>query len=418
MPNHRIAVRVRPVTSPNARAGKLFAGLVFTGQGMDVVRAIWQETGLTEASVLEMIVKELLVEKGVDWTGPILSEYLGLYEDSLGTFALVWDRQAKQLVAHGAVFQSAANPGAGLIAHIRTAGAAQGLGLGTLVTEEVTRAAFDQGARIIALATDDKRHRLQHGEKAAHTMYSRIGYAIFAEKHLADTIDWLMVIDPHIFEHCQRTREGNDGRFPAETSVDVRNLQAALVSQARAPLSGRLENGRIEPVRDGDMANLFLLMNLSPPDDFQFKLSAWAIHMGPEFERSWVVNVRPAIMDRDRLEDASLVLRDQHGAVVAVCAARQATPFTRNAIHVDFYCLPEFLAKNKSAVENLVAATLDHVRQSTERPEPCRLLFSGVDAGKLALFNELGFVRNANTCPCFAADGKMLFAAQEFELQV
>ena len=72
---------------------------------------------------------------------------------------------------------------------------------------------------------------------------------------------------------------------------------------------------------------------------------------------------RPAIVDRDRLEDASLTLLDAHGIVVAVCAARQAAPFTRHVISIDFYCVPLFLKNNESAVKNLVTATLTRIQQ-------------------------------------------------------
>ena len=98
------------------------------------------------------------------------------------------------------------------------------------------------------------------------------------------------------------------------------------------------------------MANLFLLMNLCPPDDFRVKLAAWGVQLGPEMERGYIVTVRPAIADRDRLEDASLALRDGQGAILAVCAAQRAFPFSRNAMRIDFYCLPQFFAANRPAV--------------------------------------------------------------------
>ena len=96
-------------------------------------------------------------------------------------------------------------------------------------------------------------------------------------------------------------------------------------------------------------------------------------------------------------------------------AARQVVPFSRNAMQVDFYCLPRFLERNRPAVANLIAATLDRIQQSSARPKPCRLLFSGVDANKTALFQDLGFTRTANTYSYFAPDGKVAFEAQEFE---
>jgi GNAT superfamily N-acetyltransferase len=415
MCNHPATVQVRAFAAVNPATGKPFDGIVYAGQGQALIQRIGQETGQDEVVVLESIVKQLLVKKGADWTSTIASEYLGLYEDSLGTFALVWDKQARQLVSHGAVFQSATHPGAGLVAHIRTSDAWKGLGLGTLVTETVTRAAFEQGARGVMLATDDKRHRIQQGEKAAHNLYSRMGYVILAEKELADTVDWLMVIDPPIFEACQQAKQRNGGRFPSKPSKDLVDRQCGLIEQTRERLSERLTDGKIQPIGDGDLANLFLLMNLCPPDDFRIKLGAWGVHLGPEFERSYVVGIRPAIVDRDRLEDASLALRNSHGAVVALCAAHQNVPFTRNAMQVDFYCLPRFLQKNRPAVVNLIAVTLDRIQQSPVRPKPCRLLFSGVDTDKFALFQELGFTRTANTCSYYALDGKVAFEAHEFE---
>ena len=161
------------------------------------------------------------------------------------------------------------------------------------------------------------------------------------------------------------------------------------------------------------MANLFLLMNLCPPDDFRVKLAAWGVQLGPEMERGYIVNVRPAIVDRDRLEDASLALRDGQGAILAVCAAQRAIPFSRNAMRIDFYCLPQFFAANRPAVLALVEAVLARIEQSAERPRPCRVVFSGVDEPKTRLFQELGFTPTGNTYPYFTADGKPAFVACE-----
>ena len=108
------------------------------------------------------------------------------------------------------------------------------------------------------------------------------------------------------------------------------------------------------------------------------------MQLGPEMERCYLVGVRPALADRDRLEDASLALRDRHGAIMAVCAAQRAFPFSRNVMRIDFYCLPRFLAANRPAVVALVEAVLARIEQSAERPSPCRLLFSGVDEEKIA----------------------------------
>jgi GNAT superfamily N-acetyltransferase len=408
-------VRVREVSVAHPKGGQRFDGLVFTGSGREVVERIADETSQSGTAVLESIVHRLLVKKGADWTNAILSEYLGLYDDSAGTFALVWDKSSRQLVAHGSVFQSKAYAGAGLVAHIRTDDACRGLGFGTLVTEEVTQAALEQGAQVVVLGTDDKRHRVEQGEKAAYRMYGRLGYAILAEKELTDTVEWLMVVDRPLFERCQQEKQSGGGRFPAATSGDIRNMQQALIETVRGQFGQNLAGGDVSPVGQGDMANLFLLMNLCPVDDFQCKLAAWGVQLGPEMERCYLVGVRPAMADRDRLEDASLALRDRHGSILAVCAAQRAFPFSRNAMNVDFYCLPSFLAANRSAVVGLVEAALARIEQSAERPSPCRLLFSGVDEEKIHLFEALGFTRTDNAHPYFTAEGKSAFQAGEWQ---
>ena len=365
--------------------------------------------------MLDSIVHRLLVKKGADWTNAILCEYLALYDDSLGTFSLVWDKSSRRLAAHGSVFQSKTHAGAGLVAHIRTDDACRGLGLGSLVTEQVTRAALQQGAQLVVLGTDDKRYRIQQGEKAACGMYAKLGYAILAEKQLTDTIEWLMVVDRPLFERCQQEKQAGGGRFPEATPRDVADMQQALIADVREQVfSQTLSDGQTSPVSQGDMANLFLLMNLCPPDDFRVKLVPWGVQLGPEMERCYLVSVRPALADCDRLEDASMALRDRHGAIVVVCAAQRAFPFTRNVMRIDFYCLPRFLAANRPAVVALVEAVLARIEQSAERPSPCRLLFSGVDEEKIGLFEKLGFTPAANTHPYFTAEGKWAFQAGEW----
>jgi len=430
MQNKISSVQVREVALARPKAGGRFEGIVFTGPGREVVEQISRETSQSGTAVLDSIVHRLLVKKGADWTNVILSEYLGLYDDSAGTFALVWDKSSRQLVAHGSAFQSKTHNGAALVAHIRTDDSFQGLGLGTLVTEEVTRAALEQGAQVVVLGTDDKRHRIEQGEKAAYRMYGKLGYAILAEKELTDTVEWLMVVDRRLFERCQQEKQAAGGRFPGDcpdfrlsengtvpfdAAQDLRQMQQDLIENVRGRFSRELPDAQVSPVGQGDLANLFLLMNLCPPDDFQIKLAAWGVQLGPEMERCYIVNVRPAIADRDRLEDASLALRDGHGAILAVCAAQRALPFTRNAMRIDFYCLPQFFAANRPAVVALVEAVLARIERSTERPSPCRLLFSGVDQEKTRLFQELGFAPTANTYPYFTADGKPAFQACECE---
>ena len=367
--------------------------------------------------MLDSIVHRLLVKKGADWTNAILSEYLGLYDDSSGTFSLVWDKSSRQLVAHGSVFQSKTHAGAGLVAHIRTDDAFRGLGLGTLVTEEVTQAAFQQGAQVVVLGTDDKRYRIQQGEKAAYSMYSKLGYAILAEKELTDTVEWLMVVDRPLFERCQQEKQAAGGRFPETTPPDVREMQQALVESVREQFSRNdWPTAKTSPVGQGDMANLFLLMNLCPPDDFQRQAGplgspawagdgamlpgqrasgAWPIATGwktPRWPcaigtgRSWR-SVRPSECFRSpetRCRSTSTACRD--------FSPPTGRPWSR-------WSRPCWRASSNR----------------TERPSPCRLLFSGVDEEKIRLFEELGFAPTGNTYPYFTAEGKPAFQAREWE---
>ena len=436
------SVQIREfAVTPKSRAR--FEGLIFAGPGREVVERIGQETSRSSAAVLDAIVHNLLVKKGADWTNAILCEYLGLYDDSTGAFSLVWDKSSRRLVAHGSCFWSKSHPGAGLVAHVRTDEACQGLGLGTLVTEEVTQAAFQQGVPFVVLGTDDKRYRIEQGEKAAFTMYAKLGYAILAERELTDTVEWLMVVDRPTFDRCQQEKQAGGGRFPDETPANIRQMQQDLIENVRGQFGRKLDDvpikgdspifvdtkigtvpgengtvpfgGCVSPVGQGDMANLFLLLNLCPPDDFQVKLVPWGVQLGPEMERCYLVNVRPAIADCDRLEDASLALRDRQGSILAVCAARRAFPFTRNVMEIDVYCLPRFFAANRPAVAALVSAVLTRIEQSPQRSSPCRLLFSGIDEEKIRLFQELGFLPTNNTYPYFTAEGKPAFQANEWE---
>jgi ribosomal protein S18 acetylase RimI-like enzyme len=405
------AVQVREIVFIPRKGSGRFEGIVFTGSGREVVERIGRETSQSGAAVLDSIVHHLLVKKGADWTNIILSEYLELYDDSAGVFSLVWDKASRQLVAHGSAFRSRAHPGAALVAHIRTDESYQGLGLGTLVTEEVTRSSIEHGAQLVVLGTDDKRYRVEQGERAAFRMYAKLGYTILAEKQLTDTIEWLMVVDRAAFERCRQER----GTVAVNAAPNVSDMQRELVEGTRERFSRELLDGLVSPVGEGDLANLFLLMNLCPPQDFQLKLVPWGVHLGPEMERCYIVNVRPAIADRDRLEVAALALRDRYGAILAVCAAQRVFPFTQNAMSIDFYCLPRFMAANQSSVVALVRAVLSSIEQSTERPSPCRILFSGIDAEKIQLFQDLGFTPTQNTHPYFNADGTPAFQACEYE---
>ena len=246
-------------------------------------------------------------------------------------------------------------------------------------------------------------------------MYAKLGYAILAEKELTDTIEWLMVVDRRLLERCRQEKQAGGGRFPQAVPRDVVDMQRGLVESVRRQFSQHLPDGQTSLVGVGDMANLFLLMNLCPADDFRVKLVPFGVQLGPEMERCYLVSVRPAIADCDRLEVASLALRDRHGSIMAVCAAQRVFPFTRNAMRIDFYCLPQFLAANRPAVVALVEAVLAQIEKSTERPSPCRLLFSGVDEEKIALFEQVGFSPAANTHPYFTAEGQPLFEAREWE---
>lgn len=382
--------------------------VLLAGPGPKVIAEAAQLTGLDGVQVLRYIVGGLLVKKGVDWTAPILAEYLGLFDNSLGTFVLAWDKLTRRFISHGAVFQSAEYPDVGLVAHIRTDDDFKGLGLGTRVTECVLQVGFANGAKVIVLATDDKLLRVQAGERAANRMYSKIGFAVIAERKLADTVDWLMAINPEIFSETTRYQGTHDGKLPQVAPETVARLQAGLVASMLTGYVKPQPQLRIQRVTNGDLAALFLLFNICPPEDFKLKLTAWNIQIGPELEREFVVSLRPAIEDRDRIEDASLILRDGGGRIVAVCAAKQETPFTRQTYRLDFYCLPEFLRNHTTTLWNFVEQTIAGL------PCPTRLAFWGVDAEKIAVFERLGFVRTSGRLRLVAPQTGAAFEAQEF----
>lgn len=390
-------VSTQPVIAANQQLGTRIDGHVFTGTGRAVVRAVAEHSGVDSQEILSSIVSRLLVAKGADWTAVILSEYLGLYDDSRGTFSLVWDDATGQLVAHGSVFQSAAHPWAGLLAHIRTLDGFKGLGLGTLVTHEVTAATLNSGAGLVVLATDDKIHRLDQGERAAHSMYSRMGYAILGETRLADTVDWLMAVDSTLLSAADQHRAANDGRLADADSQSMGEAKATFVATTRNTFAAMTSDAKIEPVTAGDLAGLFLLTNLCPDDDFQLKLTSWQIHHGPELERTFITTLRQAIVDQDRLQDASQVIRDSKGRLLAVCAAQQLAPFTRQTYAMDFYAFPEFVAGNRELVRELVASTIQRIRISPLAVRPCTLSFTGVDPVKVELMQSLGFSDSGRT---------------------
>ena len=236
-----MTMRSRPITARRPGRGTQIEGRIFTGSGPEVVRAIAAHARVESLDALAAIVNGLLVNKGADWTAAILSEYVGLYEDSLGTFSVVWDDATSQPVSHGSVFQSSRHPWAALVAHIRTADAFRGLGLGTLVTEEVADAAFRQGAGVVVLATDDKINRLDQGERAADSLYSRLGFIILGEMRLADTIDRMMVIDEEQFREVQRRKDANDGKLASLANSDLGPDPRQLAAAIRASSRGRVQ---------------------------------------------------------------------------------------------------------------------------------------------------------------------------------
>jgi hypothetical protein len=384
------------------------------GTGLQVLADIARLTGLDGVQVLKQIVAGLLARKGVDWTAPILAEYLGLFDCSLGTFVLVWDKLSRKLISHGAVFQSVQFPAVGLVAHIRTEERFTGLGLGTRVTRRVVQAGFANGAKIIVLATDDKLLRLQAGEKAATGLYSKIGFTVIAEKKLADTVDWLMAISREVLSANTPPEGEQGGQLPPAPTEAVARLQTQLVVSTREGFVQRPSQPRFQPVTNGDLAALFLLFNIGPGADFELKLSAWNIQVGPELEREFVVSVRPALEDRDRLEDASRVLRNDQGLIVAVCGAKQESPFTRQTYRLDFYCLPEFLRTNADLMRQLVIQTIAGLTHYPSLVRPMRLVFWGVDEEKIAVFRDLGFILTPNRSRFNAPQTGSAFDAREF----
>ncbi|WP_231943588.1 GNAT family N-acetyltransferase [Aeoliella mucimassa] len=338
--------------------GTKVEGRVFTGSGTDVLRAVAQHAGVDSLQILSNIIHQLLVPKGTDWTSVIQGEYLQVYPDSFGTFSLVWDDLTHQLVAHGSTFQSTRYPWVALLAHIRTIESHRGLGLGSLVTEQVTERALQQGAGVVVLATDDKLHRLNQGERAAHSMYSRLGYAVLGEKRLADTVDWLMAINEPLRQlSCTQANDSATQLATAQHQC-VADIQHAYLAKG-AKLT-------ISPVNAGDLPALFLLCNLCPEDDYQLKLASWDVHLGPELERTFITVIRQAIVDQDRLHDASQVIRDECGRIVGVCAMRQLSPFTRQTFAIDCYAMPEFVQHHPALMKELVESAIQRVREGND----------------------------------------------------
>ncbi len=394
--------------------GKRFIGYVFTGSGLDFLKVVSSTINQDGSFVLDSVINNLLVNKGVDWNGTILNEYLNIFKYSRGTFSLVWDLKTEQFVAHGAVFQSKKDPEIGLVAHIRTHENFKYLGLGTIVTENVTRAGLKNGAAIILLATDDKLNRIESGEKAAHSLYSKIGYSILAEKTMIDTIDWLMIIDKLIFDYCQLEKKNNQGKFPPKTPEYIKQGQNKLIKKTRNEFYKKKGNLKVQKVTDGDLAGLFCLLNLCPEVDFKVKLDSWDVHYGPEIERSFVVNIRPALLDLNRLEDGSLLLRDANGLILAVCSAKLAAPFSKNRYKIDFYCFPEFLANNQKKIYNLIENAIKNLQNNKYIPKPCDLSFCGVDESKISIFESFHFKKTGNKYQFYDQIGTMEYETYEY----
>jgi len=341
--------------------------------------------GLAEkdgASVLSEISRSLLVSKGADWTVPILGEYLQLQPDSACLFALAWDRCSHQLVGHGAMFHSARYSHAGFIAHVRTKNEVKNLGGGSLIVKHLLHQAFDRGIKYLVLRTDDKLLSTEQGEKEMKSFYEQIGFTIVAEQKLSDTVHRLMALDSEVFQAVENDR----------SSDEILRLQNALRISLTRSLIGTVPSAmKMESVQAGDLSALFLLLNACPQRDFQFKLTSWDIQNGLEFERQFIVSIRPALANQDQLEDASMVLRDELGRLLAVCAARQVMPSTRQTFQIDFYCLPVFLEHNHNHVKKLVEAVITRISQAMPKHRSITLFFRGLDEAKIGVFKNLGF---------------------------
>ena len=389
--------------------------VVVAGCGSLVVRELSRLSGRDAFSILTEIASDLLVQKGADWTLPITGEYLGIYPDSAGTFVVLWDRISGRCIAHGALLQSARFAEVGLVAHIRTRDEFQGRGLGRMVIERLAQWAFEHGADLLVLGTDDKLLRLDKGERAASGFYAKIGFAVLAEKRLADTVEWLMALEPAAFRAIQAGPAAPGPQSSAEPAARTEALPGQLKSWLANRLTELPPGAPAEPVRAGDLAGLFLLLNACPPDDFEVKLSAWDVQAGPDLERQFVVSVRPALADQDRVEDASLVLRNASGWIVAVCAARRETPFTRGTFRLDFYCLPALLRTQPRPIRELVERVIARISASPGTPGPLRLAFWGADAAKVRLFKSLGFAPTPNEVSFLRPQTGVRLTAREYE---
>lgn len=411
---------LRPITVPRidgTGANPIVGveGLLAVGPGKEILHALSKAVGIATLELLSSVTAGLLAPKGADWTNVILAEYMELYEDSAAIFALVWDGRTRALVAHGAALSSYANPSTALVAHIRTADGFKRLGLGSLITREIVSAAFERGATWVVLATDDKLNRLQVGERAAPAMYRRLGFSLMAQKELADTVDWLMIVSKGDFLTHSGPREGD---VLALAPGSVENAKAArskpVVDEVHGKLSAEDDGLAIEPLSSGDLAHLFLLLNLSPAEDLQIKLFPWGVHYGPEIEREFIASVRPSLADKDRLRDGTLVLRGGDGHIRAVCAAHLQKPLSSYNYAIDFYCSPVLLGSRPDLIRELVQRTIERIRCSRTKCPLTRLSFWGVDAAKIEVFGALGFAATGEAIALFDAASRSHILAREY----
>jgi len=132
----------------------------------------------------------------------------------------------------------------------------------------------------------------------------------------------------------------------------------------------------------------------------------------------WTEQRATWVMDKDRLEDRSMILRDEKGFILAVCAAKQVHPFSRNTMKIDFYCFPEFVENNKDKVTQLIDETLKQIRTSERVTKPCYLSFSGIDETKITIFKDLGFKRTGNEYRYYTHEGRLAYVTEEYSLKL
>jgi len=83
-------------------------------------------------------------------------------------------------------------------------------------------------------------------------------------------------------------------------------------------------------------------------------------------------------------------------------------------MQIDFYCLPEFLKNNAQEVTGLVNATIERIQVSETAPQPCHMVYTGIDSAKIAVFDSLGFKATTATCPFYGPEEEIAFEAKEY----